>query len=498
MDILRKKKFFYLFLIINALCWSCVQLLRNVISIDSLEAISWGELVDFGTNKHPPLSGWLMGGFYNLFGQSDVVAYFLGQACIFIGFIFLYKLAKFFMDEEKAMCASMILASCYYYTYIVFIDNFNCNFLSMALWPMIAYYFYKSVKGGKCKDWIIFGIVSALGVLCKYQVIFLFFALFLYLIFCDRKQFRQKGMYLSILIGLLIVAPHILYLVNTDFFSFIYMAGRTEIGSHNTPSFLLPFGRLVFPLKFLFDQVGSVASCIVVYLFLGLQTKQIGVNKDYKSKESVFILLLTFAPILAQGCMAAIENNRIMGIWGSIMVAFVGIFLFHFFPVKFNEKTFKYFLKWAYSLMTAWLIAMIIFSQLQVKRALSYPYQKIMPEFNKIWDSETNSAPFKYVYGHIDYVFQFHVYNDRHPKAILETFGYRNPWMDRDDVIKSGLIIVGKDEEDLEHYVNQMSVLLQKEYKIKPAKYDFEITNKLGKSKKYKFYYTIISPKISE
>ena len=169
MDISNKKKSFYLFLIINALCWSCLCLVRNIMGNDALEAISWGELIDFGTNKHPPLSGWVMGGLYNLFGQHDFVAYFLGQACILIGYIFIYKLAKFFIDEEKALSASLIMSSCYYYTYVAFYENFNCNFLSMALWPVIAYYFYKSVKGDKLTDWLIFGIISALGLLCKYQ-----------------------------------------------------------------------------------------------------------------------------------------------------------------------------------------------------------------------------------------------------------------------------------------------------------------------------------------
>ena len=265
---LIKKKSFYLFLIINFLAWSLIQLTRNVVSIDAMEAVSWGEMVDFGTNKHPPFSGWVMAGAYNLFGQNDWVAYFLGSLFILIGFIFLYKLAKFFMDEEKAMCASMIISSCYYYTYILFIDNFNCNFVSMALWPMIAYYFYKSIKEDRIKDWILFGVISAVAALTKYQVVFLFAALFLYLIFFERRQFKKKGMYVSVLIGSLIILPHIIWLFQHDFFSMIYMSERTEIGAHNTPLFLLKFGRVVSPLKFILDQVLSVASCIVVYLFL--------------------------------------------------------------------------------------------------------------------------------------------------------------------------------------------------------------------------------------
>jgi 4-amino-4-deoxy-L-arabinose transferase-like glycosyltransferase len=365
----------------------------------------------------------------------------------------------------------------------------------MALWPMITYYFYKSVKENEVKDWIFFGILSALGALCKYQIIFLFFALFLYLVLCDRKQFKQKGMYLAILVGSLIILPHIIYLFRTDFFSFIYMAERTEIGSHNTPKFLIQFGRVVFPLKFLLDQVLSVASCIVVYLFLWLQTKQIKINKDFKNSESIFILLITFAPILTQGCMAAIENNRIMGIWGSIMVAYVGIFLFYFFPINFNEKTFNYFMKWAYALMTGWLLAVLIFSQLQVKRTLSYPYRTIMPEMNRIWDSQTNNAEFKYVYGHIDYVFQFHVYNERRPVAILETFGHKSPWLDYDDVKKSGVLIVGKNKKNLIHYADEMKSELSDNSPTKPEKYKFSVTNKLGSTKDYGFYYTIVPGK---
>ena len=64
-----KKKIFYIFLVLHAVCWSLLQLMRNIISLDAMEAISWGELISFGTNKHPPLSGWLMAGFYNLFGK---------------------------------------------------------------------------------------------------------------------------------------------------------------------------------------------------------------------------------------------------------------------------------------------------------------------------------------------------------------------------------------------------------------------------------------------
>ena len=140
---IEKKKVFYIFIIIHAILWSIVGLLRNVISIDSMEAISWGELISFGTNKHPPLSGWLASGFYHLFGQHDIAIYILGQLCLVVGFIYVYKIAKFFLSEEKAFASAMILEACQYYNWMTFIDNFNCNILLMGLWPVVIYYFYK-------------------------------------------------------------------------------------------------------------------------------------------------------------------------------------------------------------------------------------------------------------------------------------------------------------------------------------------------------------------
>lgn len=474
--------------------WSLLGLLRNVIGDDALEAISWGELVDFGTNKHPPLSGWLMGGAYNLFQQHDFAAYFLGSACVLTGFVFIYKLAKFFLDEEKAIAASLIMTPCYYFTFTLFYENFNCNILSMALWPMITYYFYKSVKEDKIRDWVLFGITSALGFLTKYQVVFLFLALFIYLVSAERKQFKKRGMYIAILTGFLVILPHVIWLFNNDFFSFIYMTDRVEVGIHNTPVFLLKFGRIVFPLKFIFDQIFCVLPCVLMFLLTALLARNINFAKTHNKSEVLFLALISFGPMLLQSSTGMISNSRIMGMWGSMMISFWGLFLMYMFPIKFNEKTFKHLMILACSFALIWLGAMFAFVELQTKLHVGFPYQKIMPEINTAWDIETNNADLKYVGGNGEYVFKINVYNPRHPKVVLETFGYENPWISPQEVINSGIIIFGKTEDELIQLTRETVTLLPEDYKIIPRVCDFEITNKLGKSKDFTLYYTIIPP----
>ena len=492
-----KKRLFYIFLLVQAFLWVLISLTRQIASVDAMEAVAWGDLVSLGTNKHPPLSGWLMGIFYNLFGQHDIAIYLLGEVCIVVGLIFVYKLAKFFLSEEKAMCSAMIMSICFYYTYHTYINNYNCNIISMGLWPVIAYYFYKSVKENKIKDWVIFGITAGLGVLAKYQVVLLFMAFFFYLIVFDRKQFRQKGLYTASLFGILTILPHVIWLYKTDFFSLIYIMSRTDVSSGNTPSFLLPFGRIIFPIKFYLNQVMAILPCVALYLILALKEKNISVNKSNENlPEKVFILLVGLLPIFILGATGAISNSRVIGAWGSTMLSYIGLILFYFFPIKFSEKTFDYFIKWLYAIVIMWVVGMGIFAAVQTQSTIGYPKNKIMSDFNKIWAEATNNAELKYVGGNLDNAFQFRLYNPKRPIIILETFGYKNPWIDHEDVIKSGAIILHnrKQTDKYEDFVRENILLLPKNYKIQLNEYNYEVCNVFGNCSENTIYYTIIPP----
>ena len=492
---ISKKFVFYIFLIINFICWSVIQLFRNIISIDSMEAISWGELISFGTNKHPPLSGWIMASFYNLFGQHDILVYVLGQICVLVGFIYIYKLAKNFLSEEKAICSVLVLQTCFYYNYYIYVNSFNCNVLLMALWPIVTYYFYNATTHNNIKDWIFFGLFSGLAFLGKYQIVFLFLAMLLYLIIAKREYFKQKGMYLAILVGALTIAPHVVWLFNTDFFSFAYMVDRTQSTTHNMPSLLSKLGHVIYPIKFIGDQILATLSCLAFFLILAIQAKNISINKKlYKNKDLLFLLVNGICPIIFQGGMGLITGARVPGIWGSIMVSLTGILIFYFINIDFKEITFNFAIKLAYLTLVIQLVAVGIFALINTKFFIAYPKDKIFNEFNEIWNIETNNSPIKYIAGHMDYIFQFKTYHPRHPHVILETFGHTNPWVDYDDIEKSGVIVLAKDEDDVIQYTLE-TLPFVKENTIKPHKYTFDVCNKIGKCKQDEFYYVIVKPK---
>lgn len=491
-----KKSMFSIFLAVNMLLWSLIAAIRNVPSFDSMEAICWGELASFGTNKHPPLSGWLMSWFYHLFGDNNFVIYLLGQICILISLVFVYKIAKFFVSKEKAMCSAMILEGCYCYTYYYFTDNFNCNIILYPLWVMAIYYFYKSINNNRTIDWILFGAVSGLAFLGKYQIIFLFAAMFLYLLADRRNVFRQKGMYLSVLVGGLLILPHVIWLFQNDFFSFGYMIERTHAHAGNLPVILIKLRHIFFPIKFVVGQVIALAGCLGLYLIIALQAGNIKFKNDEGSKsDKIFLLILFVAPIVLQGLMGFVTGERVPSIWGSIMLGLGGIMLFYFLPINFKETTYKFFVKCIYAAMAVSASITLCVAGLQTNSIMFMPIQKIEKEIIYEWNIKTDSSPLKYVVAGGMIAFPLKHFNSQKPTIVLDTYAHKNPWVDYDDIDKFGAVIVGEAEENVIAKTKEIFVKLPNNYEIKPKKYEMNICNKLDKCEEKNIYYVIIPPK---
>ena len=185
-----ESRIFYVFLFIHLLVWSCIGLMRTILPTDSLEGIYWGSLLDFGTPKHPPLAGWITY-FAWLPFKNDFVIYLLSQLFVIGGFIYVYKLAKNFLDDSKALLSTIILEGCWVYCYITGYYGFNPDVVLLFTLPAITYYFYKCVKTDKFVDWAKLGIFVGLSLLDKYQTGFLLVGMFIWTLFFKKELFKN-------------------------------------------------------------------------------------------------------------------------------------------------------------------------------------------------------------------------------------------------------------------------------------------------------------------
>ena len=88
-------KFFYIFLTIHLIIWTLIPTLtNNNLPLDTIEALAWGSNLDWGFNKHPPMSAFFPEVFYQIFGPQDWVYYLLSQIFVIISFYYVFKFSN--------------------------------------------------------------------------------------------------------------------------------------------------------------------------------------------------------------------------------------------------------------------------------------------------------------------------------------------------------------------------------------------------------------------
>lgn len=154
------------FCVIHFLIWGFLPFFRTGAPMDSMEAVWWGKFCVWGTNKHPPLSGFPAYGIYLLFSENIKAVYILSQICITVGFCFIYKLASLLLEQRKAVLSVMLLEGCVFYGFCS--PEYNVNVMSLALWPAVAYFFYRAVTENTLCLWCLAAIACAANFLNKY------------------------------------------------------------------------------------------------------------------------------------------------------------------------------------------------------------------------------------------------------------------------------------------------------------------------------------------
>ena len=94
----NKKKLtnlFYIFLATHLVLWTVVPSIVNQnLPLDTIEALAWGSNLDWGFNKHPPLSAFFTEVFFIIFGSKDWAYYLLSQIFLIISFYYVFKLSN--------------------------------------------------------------------------------------------------------------------------------------------------------------------------------------------------------------------------------------------------------------------------------------------------------------------------------------------------------------------------------------------------------------------
>ena len=480
-----ERKWFIVFLIVHVLVWSCIGLIRTVLPTDSLEGIYWGSLHDFGTPKHPPLAGWLTYITYSVF-KTDFSIYLLSQVFILVGFIYIYKLARCFLDETKSMLSVILLEGCWCYSYVTGYYGFNPDVILLGMLPLMSYYFYKCMnKGGWC-NWTLLGIITGFCFLNKYQTVLILIPMAIWALVYKREVYKSPKFYWSVLLAFIIFLPHLLWLIKYDFFPLMYFDGELTSTSWTT--------HITAPLIFLVMQVAVILGSVALYFFFMLVRKQpINLREIDNKQDFWFFMLIGFMPLVIHFLLGIVDGGTMRPRWGFEFWYMIGIMLFYFFPCKIEKKDFNFFLYMALFAMTVTFIAMGTLLSVEKNYRSRYPVPKVYGDIKSIWEEQTGT-PMKYVGGYIEWTLPIVIYSNDKLECLLDTFGYPSPWIDKEDFQKSGAFFIDRTVDELNSHIKKAYPSLSEDFTIEPAEYKFTLTNAFNQPREYTVYYYIVPP----
>ena len=381
---------FFIFLFVHLLLWVLAPSLTNKnLPLDTIEALAWGSNLDWGFNKHPPLSAFAVEIFYQIFGSNDWAYYLLSQLFVILGFIVVYKFSdEIFNNQKLALLAVLLLEGIYFYNFTT--PEFNVNVAQLPFWALTVYYTWRCIKYDKAIDYVFLGLFAGLGILSKYLFIYLIIGIKLVFIYFLRKGKKIKFSHYFIAgpITLLILLPHIIWLTENNYITIAYGLQRTGgVGNF--------IDHLIYPLIFLTKQIGLLIPFLFMSFFL---VKKINIKFNLKDKKLVFLLLTIVAPIFFMLLTSMVMGAKIRTMWMTPFYLFAGTLIIYIFKSQINLNKLKKFATIFVILFIFSPFAYVYVSITQTEKRTDFPGKEKAKEVQKLWDKEYKSK-INYVIG---------------------------------------------------------------------------------------------------
>ena len=110
---------FFLFLFAHLIIWTLIPAISNInLPLDTIEALAWGNNLDWGYTKHPPLSAWFPELFFIIFGSQDWSYYFLSQLYVVTTFFVIFKFSEDFLQNKiLSLICILLLEGIFFYNF---------------------------------------------------------------------------------------------------------------------------------------------------------------------------------------------------------------------------------------------------------------------------------------------------------------------------------------------------------------------------------------------
>ncbi|HVZ51195.1 MAG TPA: glycosyltransferase family 39 protein [Pseudolabrys sp.] len=430
------------FLALHAVLWTLLPaLLYPNLPLDLIEALVYGREWQLGYDKLPPLPWWLAEIAYRLVGH-DFAYYALSQICVVAAFALVFVMARALVGPLAALVCVLVLDGLHFFTSTA--PQFNHNVIQLPFWALAGYALHRGLRDRRIADWVLLGLAVGISLWAKYFVVVLVAPMVVFVL-VDREArqcLKTPGPYIAAAVALLVMAPHLIWLVKNDFLPLGYVEQHSTLARGW-------YDHLWRPLQFALSQFGFLIPCLLIAAPLFYPRRRADEAPPAYAADAFdwrIVTWLSFGPVATMLAMAAASGRGTFTNWGYPLWLFLGLWLVLLArPVIDRLRLARVLVIWAIvftCLALAFIADYAVLPQFDHRyRAVFFPGDALAREISQRYRAVTGQR-LAYVIGPMWEGGNIEHYAGSHPRVLIDGKPARAPWIDLNDLRARGAVVV--------------------------------------------------------
>lgn len=441
---------FVAFLALHAVVWTALPAIFFLnLPLDLIEALVYGREWQLGYDKLPPLPWWVVEATYRLFGP-DLFYYALSQIAVVTAFALVWDMARRLVGPIGALVVIFIVDGLHYFTFTA--PKFNHDVVQLPFWALAGTSYWMALRRGRICHWLLLGFAIGMAFWSKYFVVVLAAPLALFILFDPdaRKSLSTPGPYVAVAVALVVVAPHLVWLIQSDFLPYAYANSRAA-------HFRGLADYVIKPLHFVLSQLSFLGASLLVvapYLRQDVRAPRVpdhpGYAKTFDSFDIRIVTLLAWGPVATLMFLSLVTGRNIVSIWGYPLWLFLSLWMVMHGRLLERVTLWRVTFVWGVVFLcyvAGFVIAYDVRPRIsQGYIAVDFPGDRLANEMSRRYRAMTG-RPLAYVISTMWVGGNIGHYAPGHPRVLIDGRPKRSPWIDLGDLRAKGAVVVWTDDD---------------------------------------------------
>ena len=406
------------------------------LNADMAEMIVWTRELALGYPKHPPLPAYILWAWFKVFPLADWAYFLLSAITLAVGIFLVVELSAEWLAREKLAVVPFLLATIPFYNFLGL--KWDQNSLLIPLWALAMWAMLRTLDTRHLGWAVLAALAAAAAMLTKYWSGFLVVALALAALFHPKRRayFGSLAPVVTAAVFLIVIAPHLYWLIVNDFPPVTWVTTRRVSGS------------FVETLDSLGDFVGGTIGYggVAIVLVLLFVRPSLAALKDgfLPRDERRVAAALFWTPLALPIVPALIKNIRLLSLWNTPALNLLPVMLLGS-PLVTVSRLAAQRIAMTITVITLLIVAVSPFiAYVILKRGVENDAaygRLVIQAAEQEWRKATDK-PLKMIAGPFVLVSTASFYGADRPSTFANFSPYLSPWATPDRVARDGMAVM--------------------------------------------------------